>query len=57
MLDNTFVDMYAKCDDFEKAKLVFDELPIQELVSWNSLISRYAQDGHNEGALKCFKHV
>ena len=57
MLDNTFVDMYAKCDDLEKAQLVFDELPIQDLVSWNSLISRYAQHGHNEGALKCFKHI
>ena len=52
---NAFVDMYAKCDDLEKAQLVFDELPIQDLVSWNSLISRYAQHGHNEGALKCFK--
>ena len=35
MLGNAFVDMYAKCDDLEKAQLVVDELPIQDLVSWN----------------------
>ena len=35
MLVNAFVDMYAKYDDLEKAQLVVDELPIQDLVSWN----------------------
>ena len=32
---NAFVDMYAKCDDWEKAHLVFDELPSQDLSSWH----------------------
>ena len=40
-----------------KAQVVFDELPIQDLVSWNSLISGYVRHGHNEGVLKCFKHM
>ena len=40
-----------------KAQMLFDELPIQDLVSWNALISGYAQHGHNEGALKCFKQM
>ena len=40
-----------------KAQVVFDELLIQDLVSWNSLISGYAHHGHNEGVLKCFKQL
>ena len=35
MIGNALVDMYAKCDDLEKAQLVVDELSIQDLVSWN----------------------
>ena len=35
ILGNAFVDMYAKCDDLEKAQLVLDELHIQDLVSLN----------------------
>ena len=33
MLGNAFVDMYA--NDLEKAQVVVDELPTQDLVSWN----------------------
>ena len=40
-----------------KTQVVFDELPIQDLVSWNSLILGYAHHGHNEGVLKCFKQM
>ena len=40
-----------------KAQVVFDELPIQDLVSCNSLISGYAHHGHNECVFKCFKHM
>ena len=38
--------LQTDCDDLEKSHLVFDELPIQDLVSWSSLILGYA--------LKCF---
>ena len=42
---------------WKKAQLVVDELPIQDLVLWNIFISENAQHGHNEGVLKCFKHM
>ena len=32
---NAFVEMYAKCGDLEKAHLVFEELPSQDLALWN----------------------
>ena len=35
---NAVVDMYAKCGSLEKAKEVFDRLPIRDIVSWNALI-------------------
>lgn len=44
-LGNTLVDMYGSCGLLNEAKEVFDQLPIQNVVSWNALISGYAEEG------------
>ena len=41
VLGTALVDMYVKCGAFAKAQQVFDVLPIQNIVSWNVLISGY----------------
>ncbi|XP_057952635.1 putative pentatricopeptide repeat-containing protein At3g01580 isoform X2 [Malania oleifera] len=48
------VDMYAKCRDMESAQKVFFSLPAKDLISWNALISGYAQNECADEALRAF---
>mgnify|MGYP000618503113 CR=1 FL=1 len=57
VLATTLVDMYAKCAMLKKAQEVFDDLPGRNAISWNALIAGYAQSGHGDEALKCFKQM
>ena len=54
---NSVINMYSKCGMLEKAREVFDELAERNVVSWNALISGYAQNGLGDEALKCFRHM
>ncbi|KAJ1692928.1 hypothetical protein LUZ63_009626 [Rhynchospora breviuscula] len=49
------VDMYAKCGEVSKARLVFDRIPSGNVVSWNSMIDGYRQNGNYEEALELYK--
>lgn len=51
---SSLVDMYGKCGAFEDARKVFDRMPERNLVTWNSLIVGYVQNGMNEEAIKVF---
>eukprot|EP01018_Ginkgo_biloba_P029187 Gb_18176 [translate_table: standard] len=51
---NALVDMYAKCGSIVDARQVFDQMPQRDLVSWNAMISGYAQNGHGDEALNFF---
>ncbi|KAH7427507.1 hypothetical protein KP509_10G047400 [Ceratopteris richardii] len=53
VLCTALVDMYAKCGALGKAQQVFDELLVQDVVSWTALISGYCQHQHGEKALAC----
>ena len=57
MLGNTLVDMYAKCGSLTKAHQVLENLPVQNVVSWNALITGYAQQERFEEALYCFERM
>lgn len=54
LVGNTLVSMYAKCNSLEAAKKVFDRLPIQDLVSWNALMSGYADAGKIKSVFNMF---
>ena len=49
--------MYTKCSETEKAREVFEQISMPNVVCWNALISGYAQNGLGDDALKCFKQM
>ncbi|MCD9642886.1 hypothetical protein HAX54_029929 [Datura stramonium] len=51
---NSFVTMYAKFELMEDVYKVFEELDQRDLISWNALISGYAQNGMFREALQTF---
>ncbi|EXC12968.1 hypothetical protein L484_016898 [Morus notabilis] len=51
-IGGALVDMYAKCRDIESAEKVFYRLLDRDLITWNALISGYAQNGCPDEALK-----
>ncbi|XP_024005422.1 pentatricopeptide repeat-containing protein At4g32430, mitochondrial [Eutrema salsugineum] len=53
-IGNSFITMYAKFEALEDARKAFDEIKIQEIISWNAMISGYAQNGFSHEALKMF---
>lgn len=53
-LRNALVDMYAKCGLISDARYVFETTVDKDVVSWNSVISGYAQSGSTYEALELF---
>eukprot|EP00250_Pteridium_aquilinum_P023817 c27710_g1_i1 orf=1-312(+) len=49
--------MYSKCGALKKAQQMFDELPIQDIVSWTTLITGYCQHGQVEEAFNRFNQM
>eukprot|EP00250_Pteridium_aquilinum_P021025 c25013_g19_i1 orf=2-346(+) len=47
--------MYVKCGALAKGQKIFDDLPVRNLVSWTALVAGYAEYGHGQEALDCFK--
>jgi pentatricopeptide repeat protein len=54
---NCLVDMYAKCGSMEDAKRVFNKMPLQDVVSWNSILEGFAINGHGKEALTYFEQM
>ncbi|XP_010546123.1 PREDICTED: pentatricopeptide repeat-containing protein At4g33990-like [Tarenaya hassleriana] len=42
---NSLIAMYAKCGQTEEARLVFDQMDRKDIISWNSMLSGYVQNG------------
>ncbi|KAD6118762.1 hypothetical protein R6Q59_024945 [Mikania micrantha] len=57
LVGNALVDMYAKCDRFEEANLIFASLPHRCAVPWTAIISAYVQKGVYDEALQLFKQM
>ncbi|KAM6558867.1 hypothetical protein CsatA_028106 [Cannabis sativa] len=50
-------DMYAKWGNMGRAKLVFDEMPRKDVISWTSVIVGYAINGQGEEACAAFRRM
>ena len=54
---SSLVAMYAKCGFLVKARKVFDHLLVRNIVTWNALISGYAQQDQYQEALHSFERM
>ncbi|KAL3631051.1 hypothetical protein CASFOL_024035 [Castilleja foliolosa] len=54
---NTLLDMYGKAGNIDDAKRVFDRLVKKDVVSWNSMLTAYAQHGLGHKAVHLFEEM
>ncbi|XP_007032019.2 PREDICTED: putative pentatricopeptide repeat-containing protein At2g01510 [Theobroma cacao] len=54
---SALLDMYAKCGSIKDAIQLFRDMPERNIVSWNALISAYAQNGDGEATLDSFEKM
>ncbi|KAI7724795.1 hypothetical protein M8C21_031220 [Ambrosia artemisiifolia] len=53
-VSNALVDFYSACGSLMDAKKSFEVIPIDDVISWNSLVSMYASNGIASNALAVF---
>lgn len=53
-IGNAVVDMYAKLGAINSARNVFERLPTKDVISWNTLITGYAQNGLASEAIEVY---
>ncbi|XP_071701299.1 pentatricopeptide repeat-containing protein At1g08070, chloroplastic-like [Rutidosis leptorrhynchoides] len=54
---NALIDMYMKCGDADLSVRVFTEMPVKNVVTWNSMILGLVQRGEFTMALNVFKKM
>ncbi|XP_068638235.1 pentatricopeptide repeat-containing protein At3g24000, mitochondrial-like [Aristolochia californica] len=56
-LQNTVLNMYAKCGSLADAQKTFDKMPYKDMVTWTALITAYAQNDKPEEAITLFPRM
>jgi pentatricopeptide repeat protein len=54
---SSVVSMYAKSGFVIEAQDIFDELPVRDIVVWNSLLAGYAEHGLLQDASRCLEDM
>lgn len=53
-VNNAVIDMYVKCGSLRCARMVFDEMPERDVISWTGLIVAYTRIGDMRAARDLF---
>ncbi|KAL3818997.1 hypothetical protein ACJIZ3_004902 [Penstemon smallii] len=53
-IGSALINMYGKCGDLALARKVFDSVERKEVVTWNAMISGYAQNGQSDETISLF---
>ncbi|EES19615.1 pentatricopeptide repeat-containing protein At2g27610 [Sorghum bicolor] len=56
-VSSALVSMYARKGSIESAQCIFERQTDRDLVSWNSMLSGYAQHGYSQKALDVFRQM
>lgn len=54
---NCLLTMYVKCGSLDYARTLFDEMPGKGLITWNAMISGYAQNGLATHVLDLYREM
>ncbi|KAM2308147.1 hypothetical protein COP1_030299 [Malus domestica] len=54
---SALVDMYGKCGCLDMAKQVFEQIPIKNVISWNSMITAYSVSGDSRSCIQLFRRM
>ncbi|KAL9242208.1 hypothetical protein vseg_016229 [Gypsophila vaccaria] len=57
ILGNAVLDMYAKLGMLDFALHVFEKIPKKDIISWNTLIAGYSQNGLGNEAIEAFSDL
>ncbi|KAK7261181.1 hypothetical protein RIF29_27486 [Crotalaria pallida] len=57
MVGTALVDMYAKCGRVDLARLIFGQMGVRNLVTWNTMIDGCMRNGEFEYALQLFDEL
>ncbi|KAL2923747.1 hypothetical protein RDABS01_015238 [Bienertia sinuspersici] len=55
VLQNSMIDMYAKCGNLIYARRVFDSMPERTVISWNAMLVGYSKHGMGSKVLELFQ--
>ncbi|KAM0051444.1 putative tetratricopeptide-like helical domain superfamily, DYW domain-containing protein [Helianthus debilis subsp. tardiflorus] len=55
IIGNAVVDMYAKLGDVDSARKLFDKIHLKDVVSWNTMITGYGQNGLADEAIEVYR--
>lgn len=53
-VENSLIHFYACCELINLARRIFDEMPVRDLVSWNSIVDGFAKVGELDVAHQLF---
>lgn len=56
-IGNALVNLYARCGRVQEANLAFAKIDVKDNISWNGLISGFAQSGYCEEALQVYSQM
>jgi pentatricopeptide repeat protein len=54
-ISNALITMYGKCGDLTRAHKVFDEMTIQDSISWNAMIAGYFENHEIDEGIELFR--
>ncbi|KAI8560389.1 hypothetical protein RHMOL_Rhmol04G0251600 [Rhododendron molle] len=54
---NPLVTYYSRCDDVASARKWFDAMPEKDIVTWNSMIAAYSQEGYYEDCKRLYGEI
>ncbi|CAA6666728.1 unnamed protein product [Spirodela intermedia] len=56
-ISNSLIVMYSEFGEIDSAERVFNEMPLRDLVSWNSMVRTYVSSGKRGKALSCLRSM
>ncbi|XP_074333549.1 pentatricopeptide repeat-containing protein At2g13600-like [Apium graveolens] len=56
-LSNSLIDMYCKCGDMASAIRLFESSKGKDIITWNAIITGFAQNGHGHESVSVFKRM